>query len=48
MLSRTTIGFDTTFDTTDNNILSIGLNDIGIGNLHGQVHSLFMYFVSSR
>ena len=33
------------FDTLDHNILSIRLNEIGI---HGQVHSWFMYFVSSR
>ena len=30
-----------TFDTLDHNILSIGLNEIGI---HGQVHNWFMYF----
>ena len=29
------------FDTLDHNILSIGLNEIGI---HGQVHSWFMYY----
>ena len=34
-----------TFDTLDHNILSIGLNEIGI---HSKVHSWFMYFVSSR
>ena len=33
------------FDTIYHNILSIGLNEIGI---HDQVHSWFMYFVSSR
>ena len=33
------------FDTIDHDTLSIGLNDIVI---HGQVHSWFMYFVSSR
>ena len=33
------------FDTLDHNILSIRLNEIGI---HGQVHSWFMCFVSSR
>ena len=32
-------------DTLDYNILSIGLDEIGI---HGQVHSWFMYFVPSR
>ena len=32
------------FDTFDHNILSIRLNEIGI---HGQVHSLFMSFMSS-
>ena len=32
------------FDTLDHNIISIGLNDIGI---HGHIHSWFMYFVSS-
>ena len=34
-----------TFDTLDHNILSIGLNEIGI---HSKVHIWFMYFVSSR
>ena len=33
------------FDTLYHNILFIGRNEIGI---HGQFHSLFMYFVSSR
>ena len=33
------------FDTLDQNILTIGLNESGI---HGQVHNWFMYFVSSR
>ena len=32
------------FDTLDHNILSIGLNAIGI---HGQVYSWLMYFISS-
>ena len=32
------------FDTLDSNILSIGLNEIGI---HGQVYSWLMYFISS-
>ena len=33
------------FDTLDHNIISIGLNEISI---YGQIHSWFMYFVSSR
>ena len=33
------------FDNLDHNIISIGLNEIGI---HGQVHSWFMYCISSR
>ena len=33
------------FDTLDYNIISIVLNEI---SLHGQIHSWFMYFVSSR
>ena len=33
------------FDTIDYNILSIGLNEI---NIHGLIHSWFMYFISSR
>ena len=33
-----------TFDTLDHNILSNGLNEIGI---HNKVHSWFMYFLSS-
>ena len=33
------------FDTVNHNILSIEINEIGI---HGQFHSWFMYFCSSR
>ena len=39
------IDLSTAFDTLDHNILSIIPNEIGI---YGQVHSWFMYFVSSR
>ena len=35
----------TAFDNLDYNIISIGINEISI---HGQIHSWFMYFVSSR
>ena len=39
------LNLSSAFDTLDYNILSIGLNEISI---HGQIHSWFMYFVSSR
>ena len=39
------LNLSSAFDTIDYNILSIGLNEISI---HGQIHSWFMYFVSSR
>ena len=39
------LNLSSAFDTLDYNILSIGLNEIII---HGQIHSWFMYFVSSR
>ena len=39
------LNLSSAFDTLDYNIISIGLNEISI---HGQIHSWFMYFVSSR
>ena len=39
------LNLSSAFDTLDHNSLSIGLNEISI---HGQIHSWFMYFVSSR
>ena len=39
------LNLSSAFDTLDYNILSIGLNEISI---HGQIHSWFIYFVSSR
>ena len=39
------LNLSSAFDTLDYNILSIGLNEI---NIHGQIHSWCMYFVSSR
>ena len=39
------LNLSSAFDTLDYNILSIGLNEISI---HCQIHSWFMYFVSSR
>ena len=39
------LNLSSAFDTLDYNSLSIGLNAISI---HGQIHSWFMYFVSSR
>ena len=39
------LNLSSAFDTLDYNILSIGLNEI---NIHGQIHSWFIYFGSSR
>ena len=39
------LNLSSAFDTLDYNILSIRLNEI---NIHGQIHSWFMYFISSR
>ena len=39
------LNLSSALDTLDYNIIYIGLNDI---NIHGQIHSWFMYFVSSR
>ena len=39
------LNLSSAFDTLDCNIISIGLNEI---NIHGQIHSWFIYFDSSR